>query len=265
MVQKPGVLITGGSSGIGWEMSRLMARHGHPLLWVSLEVSELIHASERLKEEFPEVQLEYLALDLSEPKASREAHQWASQKMEVDILVNNAGFGTYGYLQNISIERELKMLQLHVMELYLMTRLFLQDMLLRDRGQIINISSNTALQAVPRMSTYAASKAFVKHFSISLAEELKQQKSNVRVSTLCPAAIRDTAFQEGAGMDRVRTFSSFLTTTPQEVARDAYRLIESGKALRLSGARMRWTQALRFLSPPALMRYMLNRELDAIK
>ncbi len=265
MANKPGVLITGGSSGIGWELSRLMAQKGHPILWVSLEKSELMQASERLKEEFPKVQLEYLALDLSQPESSREAHAWAAKQFEVDILVNNAGFGTYGYIQNISIERELSMLQLHVMELYLMTRLFLQDMLLRDRGQIINISSNTALQAVPRMSTYAASKAFVKHFSVSLAEELKQQKSNVKLSVLCPAAIRDTAFQEAAGMDRVRTFSSFFTTTPQEVSRDAYRLIESGKALRLSGARMRWVQSLRFLSPPALMRYMLNRELDPMK
>ena len=180
------VLITGGSSGIGYEMSKHFAKDGYCLLWVAKPPEELSQAKAKLESEIPDVKIHILAKDLTDAQAPQQVYEWAKQIGEVDVLINNAGFGTHGFLQNIPIEKELAMIQLNVVALYLLTRLFLDDMLQKNAGTIINISSNSSFQPVARMNTYASTKAFVKHFSRGLQEELGLQKSKVKILTVCP-------------------------------------------------------------------------------
>lgn len=261
----PTVLITGGSSGIGLALSRLFARDGYRLLWVALDQAELDQAAGDLRGEFPELTLHTLAKDLAIETSAAAVYTWAKEKGTVDVLVNNAGFGTYGYLQEIDLATEQRMLQLNVLNLYQLTRLFLGDMMARDAGHIINISSNTSLQPVPRMATYAATKAFVKHFSLSLRDEMTEQGSAVRVMTVCPSATRHTAFQRTAKMQGVRTFSSLTTSTPAEVAQDSYRGFLAGKRIVYSGAGLRRILWLQRLMPARVVHWALRRELDRKK
>ncbi|MEM6801096.1 MAG: SDR family NAD(P)-dependent oxidoreductase [Bacteroidota bacterium] len=260
------VLITGGSSGIGFEITRYFAKAGYQILWVSLLEEELKLAQSNLKKEIPELSLEYLTLDLSQPDAAQKVYDWVkSQPGDLEVLINNAGFGTFGFAHEISFEKEVSMIQLNVMNLFQLTRLFLKEMLEKNTGTIINISSNTSFQPVPKMSAYAATKAFVKHYSQSLAEEMKALKTAVRVITVCPAAIKDTPFKQAAQMNKVKTFDSFTATTKEEVAKDVWRAFSKGKSFIASGAGLRRVMWMAPFLPASLVQFMLRDELKEKK
>ncbi|MEM7657035.1 MAG: SDR family NAD(P)-dependent oxidoreductase [Bacteroidota bacterium] len=254
------VLITGGSSGIGYEISRHFARGGFRILWVAKPEAELIAAAHDLRGEFPTLSLDYLALDLTEEGAPEQVQQWVLEQGGVSVLINNAGIGSYGFLQDTQLEKEKTMIQLNVLAVYQLTRLFLDQMLAAQQGTIINICSISAFYPVPRMNTYAATKAFIQHFSLGLQQELTLQRSPVRVMTVFPAAIRDTPFLVAADMEGVKTFDGLVTTTAEEVARDVWKGFTQGKTKVLTGAKIRWLYAFKWLIPSKLQQWMVTRE-----
>ncbi len=254
------VLITGGSSGIGYEMSIYFGQAGYRILWISKPPDELGQAADKLRAIFPDLELHTLCKDLSAPKAAQEAYEWAKQIATIDVLINNAGFGTYGFLPTIEMEEELAMIRLNVLTVYQLTRLFLDDMMARDAGTIINISSNSSFQPVARMITYASTKAFITHFSRGLQEELDLQGSKVRVMTVCPSAIQDTPFSKD--MRGVKTFNGLAYTTAAEVAKDVWDGFEKGKTFQVTGTKMRFFYAIRRLVPYSLQQYLTRKETE---
>ena len=156
------------------------------------------------------------------------------------------------------------MIQLNVLNVFKLTRLFLKEMLIDNAGTIINISSNTSFQPVPKMAAYAATKAFVKHYSESLTEELKTLNSNVRVMTVCPAAIKNTKFKEVANMQKVKTFEGLVATTKEEVAKDIWNGFVNGKSYVASGARLRRLNWLNTFLPHSVVQFLLRQELTEI-
>lgn len=254
------VLITGGSSGIGYEMSRHFARAGYRLLWVALAEEELHQAKNQLLAEFPQANILSKALDLSQTTSAETVFTWTQEQGGVQVLINNAGFGTYGFLQDTSLEKEIQMIHLNVLAVYRLSRLFLEEMRKTDHGTIINISSIAAFQPVTRMNTYASTKAFVFHFSRGLQEELRLQKSKIRILTVCPAAIADTPFIKSGGMEGVKTFQGLAYTTAKEVARDVWKGFNSRETFVVSGFKMRVLYALRPFIPYALQQYLVRKE-----
>jgi short-subunit dehydrogenase len=257
------VLITGGSSGIGFTLSKYFLKDGYRLLWVSLLAEELESSKQKLTSEFASAEIHTLSKDLSHANAAQEVINWVNEhNWQIDVLVNNAGFGTFGYIQNINMERELSMIQLNVVNLYKMTRLFMESMLEKNQGTIINISSNSSFQPTPKLTTYASTKAFVSHFSQGLQWELEQQKSAVRVMTVCPAAISDTPFKKSGNMENVKTFKGLASTTSEEVARDIWRGYQNGKTFVVTGRRMRFLYAIRGLVPKAITQFIIRKETE---
>ncbi len=255
------VLITGGSSGIGYEMSRHFARGAYRILWVSKPPQELADAKVRLESEIEGVDIHTLAQDLSEKDAAQTVFDWAASIGVVDVLINNAGFGSFGFTQEIPMEKDVTMMNLHIIGTYQMTRIFLENMLTRNAGTIINISSITGLQPIVRMNVYASTKAFIHHFSRGLQEELKLQKTKVKVVTVCPAAIGNTPFKTSADMEDVKTFTKGLvTTTAEEVARDVWRGFNRGKTYIITGRKARWIYKTQWLLPYWLEQYLVRRE-----
>ena len=229
-------LLTGGSSGIGLELSKLFARDGFRVLLVSKPETELKAAVNLLAGLFPDAEMLSLSADLSRPEAPETVYRFSKEKgIEVDVLVNCAGFGTFGFIGETDIDRELAMINLHIRSLYHLTRLYLRDMIDRNRGRIINLSSISAFQPNPRLATYGATKSFVLQFSRAVNFELKEKGLDVRVTAVCPTATRGTAFQSAAGMEKANTFDSWMTVTPDIVARDAYRGMLQGKDLVVPG------------------------------
>lgn len=259
------VLITGGSSGIGYELSRLFAANGYNLLWVSVNEDELLIASEKIKMEFHQVIVQTLVKDLSLLGSAKEVYEWSKKYGAVNVLVNNAGFGTYGFLHDIPEEKELAMLHLNIVSVYQLTRYFMKDMIVRNEGRIMNISSNSALQPVPMMAAYASTKAFIKHFSQSLSDELKYKNSKVTITTVCPPATTGTGFQKLADMENVKTFSSILTSTPSEVANYAYKGTMAGEELVLAGKNLRNLNWLYKVLPTGIIKKLLKQELQKNK
>lgn len=256
------VLITGGSSGIGYELSTYFAQDNFHLLWVAYSEEELKIAQKKIQKEFPNVEVSLLVQDLSLEGSAQKVYNWVQEKeWTLDVLVNNAGVGTYGYLLEIPLEKEVKMLSLNIQNTYLLTRLFLKDMMRRNEGKIMNISSGTALYPFPHMAAYSASKAFIKQFSQSIREELEQQKSKVKIITVCPTAIKNTEFQNQAKMQGVKTFSSFSTATPEEVAKDAYQGLQKGKNLVITGKVFRISRMIQGLVPNFLLKMALRNEM----
>lgn len=232
----PSVLITGGSTGIGLELARLFARDGYRLCLVSLPAEELAIAQQTLTQEFPGLEVITLAKDLSVRGAATEVFQFTQeQNWPVDVLVNNAGFGSHGFIDDIDIDRELHMITLHTYTLYHLTRLYLREMIHRNRGHVVNLSSISAFQPTPTLATYAATKSFVLQFSRAINFELREQGVDVHVLTVCPTATRDTLFQKIANVEDTITYDNWMTVTPKIVARDAYRAMKAKKDLVIPG------------------------------
>ena len=222
-------LITGGSAGIGLELSKLFGKDGFNLVLVSKPEDELKTGKETLASMFPDIDIRTIQKDLSVQGSAQEVYdEVKAAGLEVDILVNNAGFATYGDFRNISIERELDMINLNVVTLYHLTRLFLADMVAKDRGRILNVSSTAGLYPVPHFTTYAATKAFSRFFSEALDFELKHTKSSVNITTLCPPPVR-TGFQKASGMENSTLFNKSVAMDAPEVAEEAYQALFQGE------------------------------------
>ncbi|MEE9384580.1 MAG: SDR family NAD(P)-dependent oxidoreductase [Nannocystaceae bacterium] len=187
-------LVTGASSGIGAEISRLLATQGLNLVLVSRRLQALNVLAAELESTYS-IKAHSVSADLSSKKGVDEvlAHTQANQ-LTIDILVNNAGSGLLGEHTEFGDHDIGMMLYLNVISVSLLCRAYGAEMKKRKNGRILNIASTAAFQPTPFMSAYGASKSFVLHFSEGLAKELE----DVGVSVCCVSpGPTDTSFFDG--------------------------------------------------------------------
>ncbi|NIM29252.1 MAG: SDR family NAD(P)-dependent oxidoreductase [Gammaproteobacteria bacterium] len=212
-------LITGASSGIGLELAKLFARSGHGLILVARERATLEHVGRELSRAH-DIPVRVITKDLSHQGAADEIFDEISRaSIHVDVLVNNAGFGIYSDFAESDLKTDLAMMQLNMVSLTHLTKLFLKKMLTRDEGKILNVASTAAFQPGPLMAVYYATKAYVLSFSEALAHELND--SGIAVSVLCPGPTA-SRFQQRAGMQGSRVFE-WGVMDPGTVAAIGYR------------------------------------------
>lgn len=252
------VVITGASSGIGRELAKCFAADGSRLVLIARHRHALQSLADDLRMSH-KTHSEVLPADLAEPGApSRIFEHLRSNGTRVDVLVNNAGFGANGEFTELSLERQLQMVQVNVMALMHLTGLFLPAMLTRGRGGVLNVASTAALQAGPGMAVYYATKAFVLSFTEALTEEVAGK--GVVVSSLCPGPTH-TNFAEAAGARNSRLFTA-AAMSAEEVARIGHRAFRRGKAIELPGLRNKLLAFSVRLAPRAVARRIagfLNR------
>src|SRR5215207_6130989 len=182
--QKMTALVTGASGGIGEELARLFAADGHDLVLLARSRDKLARLSEELAGKHG-VGARVVAADLARPEAPREIfEELKGAGVTVDALVNNAGFGSYGLFAETDAKSELDLLQVNVVALTHLSKLFLPGMIARRRGYLMQVASTAAFQPGPLMAVYYASKAYVLSFSEALANECAG--TGVVVSALCP-------------------------------------------------------------------------------
>lgn len=184
------VLITGASSGIGRELARVFAAHGFSLVLLARDEARLKELAAEC-ERSPGVKARVLARDLAPPNAADEVFE-ALRDTPVGILVNNAGFGFYGYFAESDLRVQTDLMQVNMIALVQLTHRFVQPMIARRRGRVLNVASVAAFLPGPTVNLYYASKAFVFSFSYALAEEL--EGTGVTVTTLCPGSTRTEFF-----------------------------------------------------------------------
>jgi uncharacterized protein len=229
-------LITGASSGIGADLARVFAREGHDLVLVARSRDRLDALAQEVRDAHGAT-AEVFPADLSAPGAARTIRERVAQD-GVDVLVNNAGFGLHGAFVELDPGRQLEMIQVNLVALTELTRLFLPDMVRRREGRILNVSSVAAFQPGPLMAVYCATKAYVLSFSEALSQELRG--SGVTVTCVAPGATA-TGFGDVAGMSGARLFRRAMTS--REVAERAYAALARGSALVVPGLRNRLISA----------------------
>ncbi len=222
------VLVTGASSGIGLELCQLFARDGYRLVLVARDRRALRKVGDDLQARF-NAEVRISPKDLAHPAAPLELYEeFQETGVVIDVLVNNAGFGGRGPFLRTQWNDEAEMLQVNVVALTHLTKLFLPQIRARE-GKVLNVASVAAFLPGPYMAVYYASKAFVLHFSEALAEELSG--TGVTVTCLCPGPV-ETNFQKRA---RTEVRNSPLLVDVREVARAAYDGMKQGKRLIIPG------------------------------
>jgi hypothetical protein len=188
-------LLTGASSGIGYELAKLFAKDGKNIVVVARSRDKLEDLKKELENKH-RTKVNVLVKDLSKPEAPQElSSELEKEHIEVDVLVNNAGYDIYGNFSETNLHEELEMLQVNITSLTCLTKLFLSKMLKNNSGKILNVSSLAAFVPVPKSSLYAASKSFVLSFSEALATEL--HGTGITVTCLCPGIVQTKFYERG--------------------------------------------------------------------
>jgi short-subunit dehydrogenase len=214
----PYALITGGSKGIGKAIAIELAAHGFDLLLASRSKEMLLETAAEISN-LHKVKVQHLSIDLSENGAAKKIVEWCtSNNYEVNALINNAGYGIWGLFENVPLTEEQNMMQLHMNTMVELCHAFLPHLKKHKPAYILNVSSTAAFQAVPAMSVYAATKAFVITFTRGLQYEL--QNSGISVSCLIPGTT-DTSFMDRAKMDPLREIAKKFEMRPDIVAKAA--------------------------------------------
>ena len=241
---RPVAVVTGASSGIGLELSRLLARDGHDLVIVAQHAERLAEVARELTAQRG-VRVVEIAADLSDWAAPLEiAGELKRHGLTPDVLVNNAGFGLRGVFAELDLGEQLRMVHVNVSALTHLTGLLLPDMIARGRGRVLNVASTAAFQPGPLMAVYYATKAYVLSFSEAVASELGG--SGVTVTALCPGPTA-TAFQQRAGLEGTRLFR-VTAMDAAAVAREGYDGMLRGARLVIPGWRNRlFAQAVGFI------------------
>jgi short-subunit dehydrogenase len=249
-------LITGSSSGIGMHLAYEFAEHGHSLVLVAPVAAELEAIARDIRKKHG-VDVQTIAKDLQKPGGAGEVFdELQSSGTWVEILVNNAGKGFRGKWAELPIERDLDMLHLNIEAVLRLTKLFLQPMVLRGHGSILNTASIAGFEPGPMMATYHATKAFVLSWSEALAVELED--TGVTVTALCPGAT-DTDFFPKADMLTTKAFQGTNLMAPQDVAKAGYRgLMDHELFVVPGGMNKALVQARRILTEGAQAR--MNRK-----
>lgn len=223
-------LITGASTGIGRELAHIHAERGGDLVIVARSQDRLDSLKSELEKKH-RIQVLVIAKDLSVQGAATELYQELKQRsIELEFLINNAGFGGRGKFHERDWEQDRQMINLNVMALTELTRMFLPEFVKKDRGRILNVSSTASFMPGPLQAVYFATKAFVTFFSNAIAEELHD--TNVTVTNLMPGAT-ETEFARVSGMDETGLFEK--TVSARSVAEDGYQGVLAGKIDVVSG------------------------------
>ncbi|MGY0393102.1 SDR family NAD(P)-dependent oxidoreductase [Bizionia sp. KMM 8389] len=229
-MMKKNALITGGASGLGYELAYLFAKDNYNLVLVDINAENLQSAKKHIETEF-DTQVTTMCKDLSQVNISSEIISELNG-LPIDALVNNAGFGVFGAFHTVDWERQSSMLNLHVLTTTHLTKLVVEGMVERGHGKILNLSSLAAFQPGPLMSLYYATKGYILSFSEAIANELKG--TGVTVTALCPGPTK-TSFQQVVASDSSENKITFNMASPQAVAAYGYKAMMKGKSVAIPG------------------------------
>lgn len=229
------VLITGASSGIGRDMAREFNKMGTSLVLVARDKEKLQEVKDSLNGD-----VEVIAMDISSTENCEKLHEMVK---DIDVLINNAGFGTFGNFTETDLDKELSLIDTNVKAVHILTKLYLKDMVNKDKGYILNVSSIAGFMPGPLMAAYYASKAYVLRLSEGIRYELKKKKSNVKISVLCPGPV-NTNFNNVAGVN-----FNLPSASSEYVAKYAIKNLFKNKFIIVPGIKIKIARVLAKISP----------------
>lgn len=218
---KEHVLITGATSGIGYEFARIFAENKYNLILTGRNIEMLENMKQKMEEKY-KVAVYIFEKDLSKTGSAEELYrQVKSNNINVDILINSAGFGYVNEFINEELSKDAEMMNLNINSLTILTKLCGKEMAERKHGKILNVASTGAYHPGPYTAVYYASKAYVLSLTEAIAHELKEY--NVTVTALCPGATKTNFCRREGKKDNPKA------KTPQFVAKKGYDALMKGK------------------------------------
>ena len=229
-------LITGASSGIGRDMARQLDEKGYDLVLVSRDKEKL----EEVKNSLKGANIQTIAMDLANSENCKHLYETVK---DIDILINNAGFGVFGNFTETDLNKEISLINTNITAVHILTKLYLQDMVKRNSGHILNVASIAGFMPGPLMEAYYASKAYVVRLSEGIRAELKKYKSKVKISLLCPGPV-NTNFNNVAGVK-----FNLYSLSSEKVAKYAIDKMLKNKFIIVPGIGIKVLRVLAKISP----------------
>jgi len=199
---------------------------------VARNKSKLDEIKTELEKQY-KVSVQIISKDLSLTNAAQEVYsETIKENIQIDYLINNAGFGDFGMFVETDWNKELQMINLNITTLTHFTKLYLQDMIKRNSGKIMNVASTAAFQSGPTMAVYFATKAYVLSFTEAVSNEVSDK--GITITALCPGAT-ETGFQAAGGMEESNLFKGKKLPTAKQVADYGYKSMMKGKTVAIHG------------------------------
>lgn len=244
------VLITGATSGIGYEFAKRFINEKYDLVLVGRNEDRLNEL--RLLAKKNNVTAFTYKIDLTLSDSVDKLYEFTRKEVgNIDILINNAGIGFNGEFNEIEWEKHLDVINLNIVSLTKLTKLYSDDMVKRRKGKILNIASTGAYQPGPLIGVYYASKAYVLSFSEALREELKNK--GVDIITLCPGATK-TNFSKRAGKGDLE-----VAMSAEKVAEIGYNALMKNKAICIPGLMNKTLVFLSKIAPTVVNAKMVKK------
>ena len=237
------VLITGASSGIGRDLAKEFAKRNYSIVLVARNKEKLKELQNEIESKY-NIKVEYYIADLSNKEACINLYK---KYEDIDVLINNAGLGDFGLFSETELEKDILLINTNITALHILTKLYLKKMKEKNNGIILNVASIAGFMPGPLMATYYATKNYVVRLSEAIREELKKEKSNVKISILCPGPV-DTNFNSVANVKfGVRGLNS------EYVAKYTVRKLLKSKFYIVPGFSIRITKLLSKIIPTGIM------------
>jgi short-subunit dehydrogenase len=257
MATQQTALITGATSGIGRELANCFAQDKYNLVIVARDQQELDQTAAELQQQYG-IEVTTIAKDLFQRDAPFEVYNEIKGKgLQIDALVNDAGQGQYGQFTTTDINRELDIIQLNIGAYVIFTKLYLQEMVARNEGKILQVSSIGGELPGPLQAVYHGTKAFVTSFTEAVREEVKD--TNVKITALLPG-VTDTDFFAKADMERSKLVAEGSKADPAQVAKDGYEALLAGKDKVVSGFMNKVQVAMSNVIPDSLVAANLHKQ-----
>jgi short-subunit dehydrogenase len=257
-IPKKYALITGATSGFGYEFAKIFAKEGYNLVLIARAEEKLEEIGADLMQTFM-IDVVSINKDLFKPSAAEEIYAELKAKgIVVNVLVNDAGQGEHGNFIEYDIARDIDMIQLNVTSLVCLTKLFLRDMVERNEGRILQVASLLGKYPTPLMAVYAATKSFVITFTEALIQELKG--TNVTITALLPGAADTDFFHKAGGEDSV-TYREEKLSRPEEVAQDGFDALMRGESRVVSGMKNKMYAAMSNVMPDSALAGTMHKKM----
>jgi len=250
-------LVTGGTSGIGYELAKLLAKDRYDLVIVARDETDLNRVADEFEEQYG-VRVIIIAKDLFDTENAFALYNEVKEKnIDIDILINDAGQGQYGEFKDTDIRRELDIISLNISSLVIITKLFLRDMISRGSGKIMNLSSIASKTPGPWHSVYHGTKAFVQSFTEAIRSELKD--SGVTITALLPGATATDFFHKADMLDSKIVQEETLYDAA-DVAKDGYQALMDGDDMVVSGFKNKMQVAMSNVTPDSLLADQMKKK-----
>lgn len=251
-------LITGATSGIGYELAKLFAKDNHNLVLVARSEENLKSTAAEMRQ-ISDITVHTIAADLFKPEAAKQVFDKTKELgVAIEYLVNDAGQGEWGRFHKTELSRDIDLVQLNIISLMSLTKYFLEEMVSRKSGRILQLASSVSKSPTPYLAVYAATKAFVLSFSEALAKELED--TNVTVTALQPGAT-DTDFFHKAKAENSVTYKETELYDPADVAEGGYKAMMAGDITAQPGFKNKVQNSMNNLMPDTAVTATMEKQM----